>query len=352
MNENTFIDLQDTPELLPALPEKALSVPLLLDIALGGLAVGGATPEAVMSTFSTTPVLWPIPPRLAHVGHRELGMRLALGNLPTGLLLDLHKTCRAIVTRTGMGPRALAVLSEALSPKVRHPLMFSPTEASAEAADLFSVEFILAAATPKSKLILQADNISRRFDQKVEHLSTLKLTSKNSPRLTMDWIEQTVYGNRGTVVYTTFDIFDRCYLWAEKNLHPAESKGLMLALSWLKLIQSKSLAYDFEQQVMQVEPFEAAPLDIEFAPLMFTHETLNLARDLWILSEKDDHEAFRDFYGFLVPSYLDDDQFKRLFKTGMVLKENFTDDIRRRVDSGMLNFAGWFLSVIRKSSNE
>ena len=69
MNETTFIDLQETPEALPELPAGALNVRLLFSLALGALEVAGATPEAILTTYSDIPQLWDIPPRLANVGH-------------------------------------------------------------------------------------------------------------------------------------------------------------------------------------------------------------------------------------------------------------------------------------------
>lgn len=348
LEESTFIDVSDTPELLPKPPDGAMSVPLLFKLALGALEVAGATPDAVLSTFSSTPALWPLPPRLAHVGHMRLGLQVPETSASVRVIMDLHDECRAIVSRLGVGPRVYSLLASRLSGKAANPLVFTPTQGSAEAADLFTLEFMLAVGNTRSKLVVQSDSVVKHFLGRRTGLSLMRLNKRKSPRLTAEWVDAILYKERGTAVYGTFDCFDRCLLWAEKNVAKAESGTLRLALAWLKLHQDKEIAYDFEQALLTIEPFVWESPDIEYAPLLYTHESLNLARDLWLESDKEDYEAFRDFYEFLVPTYLDDEQFRRMFKTGMVLEEDFTEDIRRRIDAGMMNFAAWFLKMMRK----
>lgn len=347
MDETTFIDMQENPEELPPLPPGTTNVSLLQDVILGGLESAGATPESVMTTFSTVPVLWPIPPRLHPLGQRWLQARVGDVGHNSGLLIDLHRACRTAVRRAGAQERVFSMLAEALSPKVRHPLIFSTTEPSQESADLFSLEFIIAAGDMRSRLRVQGNSVARYWSGKRYALSSLKLNERVSPGLQASWVTEQAFGSRGVVVYGNFDIFDRCHVWADKNMTKAEAGTLKLALAWLKLHQDKRLAYDFEQAVMGITPFVAEPAEPDYVALMYTHENLNFARDLWLLSDKDDHEAFKDFYEFLVPSYIDDDKFRQLFKTGMVLKQDFTDDIRMRIDAGMMNFSGWFLKTMR-----
>ena len=349
MNETTFIDLQETPEALPELPAGALNVRLLFSLALGALEVAGATPEAILTTYSDIPQLWDIPPRLANVGHIPVNVRIPDTGKSSAHLIDLHTELRALVRRCGVGDRVRQTLVETLGDKTRHPLVFLSSEPSREAADLFSVEFLIAVGNGRSNLKVQHNTMVRTFPGKRTVISQIKLNDRVSPGLQAEWVQERVFGPRGTIVYGTFDIFDRCLVWANQITPKEDTKNLRLALSWLKLVQDRELAYEFEQAVRRVEPFVAEPADLEYVELLYTHESLDYARDLWMNQEdKDDHTAFRDFYDYLVPTYLDDDQFRKLFKTGMVLKADFTDDIRRRIDAGMMNFAGWFLRMMRK----
>ena len=352
MDETTFIDLNAEPGAMPQLPPGTLNVPMLFGLALGALEVAGATPEAVLTSYSDVPSLWPIPPRLAQIGSMQFSVKVPDTGYSSGYLIDLHQSLRRTVRRCGLDLRVREMLADALGPKARHPLVFTPTEASAEAADLFSLEFILATGNSRSRLTIQANSVVRKFQGKREVLSNLKLNSKLSPKLTADWVASRTYGPRGVIVYKHFDAFDRCLVWADQNVPKEEAQNIRLALSWLKLCQDKELAYDFEQALHTITPF-VADNPTDYGELLYSLESLDLARDLWLNQEdKDDHIAFRDFYGFLVPTYLDDDQFRKLFKTGMVLKEDFTDDIRKRIDAGMLNFSGWFLRMMRKYARE
>ena len=349
MDEMTFIDLQETPEALPKLPPGSLNVRLLFSLALGALEVAGATPEAIMTTFTDVPQLWPIPPRLANVGHIPVNVKIPDTGRSSAYLIDLHRELRTVVRRCGVGDRAMQEIADALGERTRHPLVFLPSEPSKEAADLFSIEFILAVGNGRSELKIQHNTMVRTFPGKRTYISQIKLNDKVSPGLQADWLQERVYGPRGIIVYGTFDIFDRCLVWADRVAPKEDTQYLRTALSWLKLVQDKELTYEFEQAIRRIEPFVAEPKDTEYAELLYTYDALDYARDLWMKQEdKDDHTAFRNFYDYLVPTYLDDNQFRKLFKTGMVLKEDFTDDIRRRLDAGMMNFAGWFIRMMRR----
>lgn len=348
MDEFTFVDVKETPELLPSIIPTIMSMRQVKELALGALEVAGATPDAVLGTFSASPNLWPIPPRLSKLESISLGMKLPESRSSSAFLIDLHLSLRNVVRRSGMGAYARSVLEDAFGPKSRHPLLFTSSTPSKEAADLFSVEFILAAGGPSKNLVIQANTMNRRFPGKRAAISNLKLNAHISPGIQADWLDSKVYGPRGTAVYGTVDVFDRCLLWVTKAVPKEESGPLKLLLSWLKAAQDKNLAYEFEQALLDVTPYVEEIPDFEFAHLLYTEESLNLARDIWVLSEEDDYQAFRDFYDFVVPTYLDDDEFRKVFKTGMVLKPEFNEDIRKKVDLGLPTFAAWFLKRMRK----
>lgn len=348
MDETTFLDVASEPAQLPPLPSGALDLERLTELAVGALAVAGATPEDILTTYADTPMIWPLPPRLLAAGRTMLSAQAYITDRPVGPLLLLHRDCRALVRRLGVGPVVMAKLAEGLGTKVRHPFIFSESEPSDDSVNLFSLEFILATGGRKSDLILQDNSISKEFHGKRSEFSRINLMGKGEELPDWKWLQSKLYGNRGTALYSTLDIFDRCQLWVEQNLHKSETAGLMGALSWLKASQCKQAAYDFEQAVVKMEPVQIAPAKCEFARLIYTDEALQLARDLWLDQSIDTHSAFRDFYGYIVPTYIDDGQFRSMFKTGMVLREDFTDDIRKKVDAGMLNFVGWFLRVKRK----
>lgn len=347
MLEPLFIDVAAEPDKLFPLPPGTINASLLQELALGALSVAGATPEAILTLYEDSPLLWPLPPRLSYAGRTILNAQVATSDRVSGLI-ELHRDCRKDVKIAGVGPLVLSNLASVLGPKVGHPLVFTQTEPSEEAANLFSIEFILATGAGYGNLEVQDLGIKRSFKNKREGLQELKLSVNTSKALTWEWLEQVLYSSRGSVLYTTYDIFDRCYSWLQANAHPSEMKPAELALSWLKVLRSKSVAYDFEQRVRGLEPVEALPTPTDYPNLLYTVEALDLAKDIWFDQSLDTHEAFRDFYDFLVPSYLDDLQFRRLFKTGMVLKGDFTDEIRKKVDAGILNFSAWFMRTMRK----
>lgn len=345
MDEFTFIDVSQNPEQLPKLPPGSLNTSFLMDIAASALELAGATPEAVLTSWSDAPGIWPIPPRLMLAGQSPIALRLDSPKL-LSILIALHNRCREAVKKYGMGPLVRAELLDVLGAKSTHPLAFTSTEPSEEAANLFSLEFILAVGKLDSKLTVQQTSVTRIFAGKRDGLAELRLSRRNSKELTAEWIADKLYKPRGTVVYGTVDVFDRCLLWAERENLSRFGDTLRHALAWMKVAQDKSLAYDFEQRLLSIEPKQLYTAKVEYGESIFNGDTLNYARDLWVNSGKDDHSAFRDFYEYLVPTYLDDDQFRRLFQTGMVLKEDYNPTIGKRLDAGMLNFSTWFMRMM------
>lgn len=350
MDGNVFLDLQDTPHLLPPIPSGALNTDLLVRVVLGTLEAAGATVSDILGNFYPGPVLWPLPPRLMYVGQQGLGMRAGVKpNFQVRTLQEVHERYRKTVARTGFTVATRAMLADGFGSKVLHPLMFSDTEPSPEAADIFSLEYILAIESSGSKVQVNGPRVARKYAGKRATRSQVILDKALSPGLTPEFVEHALFSPRGTVVYPTMDIFDRCLEWAKVNMVREDTALLNVALSWLKAVQSKELAYNFEQALHTLEPFapwiDAGPS----AKNIYTYESLNYARDLWVLSDKDDHEAFRDFYGYIVPTFLDDGHFRQLFRTGMVLAVDFNDDIRKRLDAGMPKFEGWFIKMMRQS---
>lgn len=350
MDGYVFLDLQDAPHLLPPIPAGALNTDLLVRVVLGTLEAAGATAADILSSFYSDPVLWPLPPRLMFIGQQAFGMRAGLkSNFSVQTLQEVHKRYRQNVTRTGFTVVTRAMLAEGFGQRVMHPLMFSDTEPSAEAANIFSMEYILAIEAGGSRVQVNGPRVARKYAGKRATRSQVVLDKALSPILTPEFVQHTLFAPRGTAVYPTIDIFDRCLQWAKHTMVREDTALLNVALSWLKAAQSKELAYNFEQHLHTLEPF--APW-IAAGPLpenIYTYEALSYARDLWVLSEKDDHEAFRDFYNYIVPTYLDDGQFRQLFRTGMVLAADFNDDIRKRLDAGMPKFEGWFIKMMRQT---
>ena len=346
----TFIDLQDTPHLLPPIPSGALNTDLLVRVVLGTLEAAGATAEDVLSSYCKDALLWPLPPRLMYIGQHGFGMRLGVkSSFSVRTLQETHERWRKTVTRTGFTVATRALLAEGMGPKVTHPLMFTESEASTESANIFSMEFILAIDTPNSKVLVTGPRVARRYSGKRATRSQVILDKALCPSLTPEFVHDALFSPRGTAVYPTVDIFDRCMHWAKKNMLKEDRVLLTRSLSWLKACQSKELAYDFEQALHTLEPFAPWAESGAIAKSIYTYDSLNYARDLWVLSDKDDHEAFRDFYNYVVPTYLDDGHFRQLFRTGMVLAIDFNDDIRKRLDAGMPKFEGWFIKMMRQS---
>jgi hypothetical protein len=350
MDGYVFLDLQDTPHLLPPIPAGALNTDLLVRVVLGTLEAAGATAADILSSFYPDPVLWPLPPRLMFIGQQGFGMRAGVrSSFSVQTLQEVHKRYRQNVTRTGFTVVTRAMLAEGFGPRVMHPLMFSDTEPSAESADIFSMEYILAIEAGGSKVSVSGPRVARKYAGKRTSRSQVVLDKAVSPTLTPEFVQHALFAPRGTAVYPTVDIFDRCLLWAKNHMVKEDTALLNTALSWLKAVQSKELAYDFEQALHTLEPFapwiDAGPS----AKNIYTYESLNYARDLWVLSDKDDHEAFRDFYSYIVPTFLDDGHFRQLFRTGMVLAVDFNDDIRKRLDAGMPKFEGWFIKMMRQT---
>lgn len=346
MDELTFIDVAETPEKLPRPPAGVINPNLLVEIALQGLELFGATAGEVLSCYSEEPILWNLPPRLLPAGKTPIAMTLANTGRAARPLIALHQQCRSLVRHCGMGPRVRHELIRFFGLEAAHPMLFTETEPSEEASNLFSLELILAAASPNSTFFVLGSSVARRFPHKRDDLSSLKIGKSNSQLLTPEWVESRLYSPRGTVLYPTADAFDRCLLWLNRNSNDGYGNNLRAVLSWLKMMQDSELAYNFEQQVRTIQPRLVQVLKVPYGNSIFNIDALNYVRDLWQDTTKDSHEAFRDFYDYLVPTYIDDDRFRKFFKTGMVLKGDFNNEIIKRVDSGMLNFGAWFSKMV------
>lgn len=350
MDETTFIDLTSDPENLPPASPGTIKLQFLIELALGALASAGASGETVLTTFSPCPGVWPIPPRLTYAGRTNITAMAESPSRSVASLLALYRHGRDLVARCGMGPYVTEQLVREFGARVRHPLIFTPSEPSGEAVNLFSLEFILATEGKGSKLVVEGANLVRKFPSKRAGLNQISLIGKDVEVMPWKWVTNKLTAGRGSVVYPTTDVFDRCQVWLENNADPEQCANAMIPLAWLKILQNKTLAYDFEQRLIGLEPAVPEAMPTSFPKLVYTQEALDLARDIWFDTSEDSHTAFREFYSYVVPTYLDDTQFRKIFKTGMVLKEDYTTDIDRKMDAGMLNFAGWFLKTKREKS--
>lgn len=339
-----FIDVSTEPHKLPPLPTGAVPTSKVVELVISSLEAAGATPRKIFTAYSEDPQIWNLPPRLMVVGRSECGFSFKLRGDPVQKYMDIHDRYRKKVKAHGMGPYIHGELVRELGERYGHPLAFTLTEPGEESANLYSLELILMLP---GELKIWESNIFRFFKGKRDAFSKIRLNKSVSELMTAAWIQKMMTASRGTVLYPTYDIFDRCLQWVTDNLDKQASWKLRVGLSWLKAHQDYKLTYQFEQLVRHISPPDYAHLlQVEEDRSIFTFDTLNYVRDLWLEEGSDAHEAFRKFYGFLVPMYMDDDTFRRIFKTGMVLREDFNSDISMKIDMGLSGFESWFLSKV------
>lgn len=345
MHDLGFIDLTCEPEKLPPVPVRAVALDRVLRWVYEMLESAGATPKDILTIYTDDPVIWPLPPRRLVLGRTECGFSYSLEGEPVQRYQQTHERFRKLVRKFGMTPYVRGELCKELGATYGHPLAFTPSEASEEAANLFSLEFILMLSG--GALFVQETSVFRFFKDKRTVYSRVELNKKLSAKVTAGWVQNVLSSPRGQVLYPTFDAIDRVLLWVESNMSKQESWRLRALLAWLKAAQRPKTAYDLEQKLRLLEPIEPPDEEVRRYSI-YTHDHLNYARDLWLDDSKDPHDAFREFYGFIVPSHMDDETFRKIFKTGMVLKKEFTPALIDKIDLGISRFENWFLRRIAK----
>lgn len=352
MEETTFIDVESSEGTFPRAKTGAVDAAMLIDLVVGGLENAGATTEAVMSAMPQTPSFWPLPPRVVKVGNSWIHMKAT--NLPVTVTWahDLNRDFRKAVRSYGMCPGVRANLAGALGTQAHHKLLFTDSTPSEEAANLFTAELISALAIPGSKLHVTPGSISRIFAGKRDGIAVLRLNKATSAALESEWLQSRLYKFRGSALYSEVDVIDRCLSWVNSQNLGDYADTLKINLAWLKASRLKEAAYDLEQRLWNLEPKALYTEKVEYGNSLFNLDTLNYIRDIWVNSALGEFEAFREFYGYLVPLYLDDDQFRRMFGTGMVLKRDYKAALGRKIDAGLLNFSAWFSKMIEVNNGK
>ena len=346
MTYRPLIDVAVNPELLPPLTPGFIDLELAKAVALQGLQACGASPENLLKTFSGLNPTWYLPPRYLKVGRKRLGPKVELRDKAIKTLLQVHNTYREIVASSGMCDVVRRELREYFLGGVTSPLIFTECGPGRESADLFSLELIIQLEVPKSYVTLNGESLVRHFPGKRAVYSKIYLSNYSSSRVTKDWLESTLASYRGTALFPTYDIFDRCLDWAR-----AAGCGVHIeaSLSWLKLHQSKELAYDFEQAIYKLEPAEPEEVVLHKPKeVIHTHEALNEAKDLWFSEDLEPYDAFRQFKQYLVPRLMDEEEFFRMFKKALVPRQEFSEQVQNEVDSKMYSLELFFIRRMKE----
>lgn len=350
MLNDAFIILQEDPDLMPPPPVSSARITAVADKVIGILAAAGVDPEEIFKQYSKECLLWSLPPRLP----RDQSTPLIPINTKIRRLSELnvlHNRLRELVRRNGVGPKAYIEIEESFGIQGCHPAVFTPTGPGEESANLFSLELVLGLEISGSVLDMQGGALMRLFPRKQVARNSLKVSENVSKLATPTWINQALRKPRGSIIYETFDIFDRTNMWVTKNLLDESGKVALEWLAWLKMCQSPDLTYYFEQALYNIEPIAPMRVEAGYAHIMYTMEILDYIRDLWLNSEASDFQAFRDFYDYLVPTYIDDNDFRRTFGTGMVLEKDYNPSIGKKIDSGLLAFSARFAATARRIEN-
>ena len=349
MPDKPFIDVAERPDLLPPLPAGFVDAKKVSEAAQRVLQLAGATPRDVLSTFSGMTPTWHLPPRLFKIGRSVIGPNIRIKDRSIKTLLEVHSRYREIITLEGMNDAVRKELATYFVGGAEHPLAFSKSEPGKEAANLFSLELIAALNIPKSYISIHGDCILRHFPGKSAMYSKITLSKYAGHNISEGWIRESLGGYRGSAVYETYDIFDRCLGWVRGNIPKNNRAEAETTLSWLKAHQSKELAYDFEQKIFRLEPLETIPEEV-FRPgeQIHTYEALNQAKDIWFADDMKPYKSFRAFRNFLVPKLLDDLEFARIFKVGLVDEVDFSEEIQNKIDSKLHTLELFFIRKMRE----
>lgn len=314
------------------------------------LVASGATSEELLSIYTPAPVLWEIP-SIYSPSLMTTPLTASMSQFKTKSVGDLYATYKKVVDIVqveGFGNDALEILEEFFGEKARHPLYFSRTKASPEAAAIFGMEWACLLQNVANKAVFQADHAFVRFaaDFFTPSMGVVEGRCEGSPKVTAEFMQESLSRPRGYIDFGTFDILDRVNLWMVKNLDLLEEpEKLLRALCLVKLAQNPRVTSSFERSIRNLPQPEVIEPTLKM--LAYNDEALDVIRDIWYDHDTPNRDKFLALHAKLVPVYLDDGQFKDMFNHMPSKDGRITFRIEQDINRGLDKFITLFLQTRR-----
>ena len=310
----------------------------------------GARPAEVLSSYSQAPIVWEIPSLYSdRLVTSSLTISVNTSKVSGSAAIHAcYNDVAKLVAKDGMGPAALDRLQETFGKGVRHPLLFTETARSDGARALFGMEWACMLHSQAEQATFQANHAFVRLSTNffTPPMGVVGGRFENGFKVPEGFMEECLYTPRGFINFHTFDAFDRANVWVMQNFALlTEPEKLLRGLCLLKLAQSPKLAYDFEQSLRNLT--EAPYIEPTLKSLMYTEDQLNCIRDIWVDQDKPVSERLYMLHLQLVPGYLDDGQFKRLFKYMPGTEGRATYKVEMDIAAGLEKFILLFLQTQR-----
>ena len=309
------INLKETPYRLPALPLGAVQRRWLKKFILGELSKAGATGEILMSYYSKDTVIWEIPPLYTPEMKRS-GLVI---KPPASLKRQMSKVnkvyldCAFRVQQYGLTDEALAPLAALCGPLVLHPMVFSREKNIDRANLIFDIEFVVFISHVAERVMIERNTCAcKMFRHYTSPYIGIVEGIYEGREIDVNEYYDLLYFSRGTVVFPTADLYDRLYSWVGNNYGAFFNADFVLkAISLLKFTQERSDYYDFEQQIVTLQPFQGAVLTMKSE--LYFDDAFEAIREVWLQVERPMIDRAKELFRMLVPAYMDAMQFKKMF---------------------------------------
>ena len=314
------------------------------------LVASGADSAALLSTYTPETVVWELPPLR---GEDLMGVGLSLQPAPRDMrdtrdILACYKEMIKAVTIDGFGPKAEEVLESKFGTRTLHPMVFTRSAECPGALPLFGIEWACFLQPYAEKVVIQSNHVCVKMDNDlyVPMMGLVDGKCCSDQVVTEDFINECLDRERGFVIFDTFDALDRAHLWVSRNQEMlAEPKKLLRGLCLLKLSQNPRVAYSFEQALRNLRP--RAKIEPTLKSLIYSDAALDMIRDIWYDESRQGKEKFDMLHQQLVPSYLDDGQFKTLFKHMPASVKRVSLKVEKDINQGLEKFVALFLQTRR-----
>lgn len=310
----------------------------------------GARPSEVLSIYTDSPVMWEIP---SLYSDRLISSALTVSaserrEKGEGAIYNAFKEAVVAVDAEGFRDRAAEIVSSVLGKGALHPLLFTRSGRGPGATALFGLEWACLLYHNADQAVFQDNQAFVRLsaDYLTPPMGVIGGVCGKSEPVTAEFLEEHKTRSRGYINLHTFDALDRANIWVMQNFaYLEEPEKILRGLCLLKLSQNPRVAYEFEQALHNlVQPVMVEP---SLRSLIYTDESLDMIRSIWYDHDTPNKEKFDLLHTQLVPMYLDDMQFKQLFKYMPADVKRFSYKMERDVNAGLEKFVALFLQTRR-----
>lgn len=340
-------DLRKTPGNLPPLRLGISQVRQLTAYVVQSILHAGGSSEAILAAFSPDRPVWEIPSAYAENAPKGCrGVSCGSASLTNeAIVLDAYKKMLRQVANKGMVDEVREELVKTVGFLALHPYVFTPTSKHPGAVGLAAAEFALLVASHscqtnfhKGHAFVKLKHTS--FSSRMGVIDGQVVGRKDT--VDAEYLESKIYGERGLIVYGTFDVYDRLRLWSDDNWFALpEPDYFRRAITFLKMMQDPLQAYEFEQRLFFLE--DTLVSDVSMKSAIYTDDALDELRSIWFTGTSSDEARFKALYLALVPRFIDAVQFLKMFKLDPSATLH-TKEINI-INSGMEAFIDHFISI-------